>query len=235
MTATQLPLGPLPPKARTGILGGTFNPVHVGHLSIAQQVMNALKLERAFLMPAWVSPHKLKHEDMATPEDRLEMCELACLNMRGLAVCDWELKREKVSYTVETARELKEAYPDGQEFRFIIGADSLADLHTWKEAKELVELAQFAIVQRREVPFKESLWETIRTNLGEAAEKKLKESVVSIQAVDVSSTLIRQLLKAGEKIPGYLRRDVEDFIRKKHLYGAPFKPNAVSRIQMPGK
>jgi len=227
MAREHLPLGPL---KRFGVLGGSFNPIHVGHLSIAQQVRNALDLECVFLIPAAISPHKQSDKDMASPQDRLVMCQQAVRNMNGLAVSAIELRRGGVSYTIETARELRSAYGEEAEIRFIIGSDSLAELPVWRDADELVRIADFAIADRREEPIKDKLWEQVRDKLGGEAEEKLRQSVVRIERVDVSSTLIRQLLRSGEKIPGYLRKDVEHYIRKKGLYGAPPEPTREGRI-----
>ena len=221
---------PLGPWKRFGILGGSFNPVHVGHLSIAQQVLDALKLQRVFLMPALLSPLKQKDPEMASPQDRFEMCRLAVRHLKGLDVSAFELNRGGVSYTIQTARELRAAYGPEAQIRFILGSDSLPELPAWREARALVELADFAVVERREAPLKDELWKQLREELSPAAEAKLRASVVRIERVDVSATLIRQLLRNGEKIPGYLRRDVEHYIRRKGLYGAPPHPTKGPRI-----
>jgi nicotinate-nucleotide adenylyltransferase len=223
-----LPFGPL---NRFGVMGGTFDPVHVGHLSIAQQVLNALKLEKVILLPAATPPHKQEGRDIASGADRLLMCKLAVHNMHGVDVSDFELRKSGVSYTVETARALRQAYGPEATIYFVIGSDSLAELPKWYEIRELLSLLDFAVAERREVPLKEALWDEIRAELGEAAERKLRAGVVSVQRVDISSTLIRELLKAGEKIPGYLRRDVEVYIRRKRLYGAPPVPTKGPRVQ----
>lgn len=227
MNGAPLPFGPL---RRFGVLGGSFNPVHVGHLSIAQQVLRALKLERVFLMPASLPPHKQGDLEMASPEERLAMCRLAVRNLHGLAVSALELTRGGVSYTVDTARQLRAAYGPGAEIRLLIGSDSLAELPSWRDIGELCRLVDFAVADRREEPLKERLWTPIRAALGPEAEAKLRGSVVPVERVDVSSTLIRRLLRDGEAIPGYLRRDVEYYIRRRGLYGAPLKPGHGPRI-----
>ena len=216
-----LPFGPL---KRFGVFGGSFDPVHVGHLSIAQQILNGLKLECVILLPAAAPPHKQDGRKMASAADRLAMCELAVLNMHGLAVSDFEIQRGGVSYTVETAKAVREAYGSKAKIYFVIGSDSLADLPHWYHIEELLRLADFAIAERRETPIKEALWLDLRKALGSEFESKLRDGVVPVQRVDISSTLIRELLQKGEKIPGYLRRDVEDYIRQKGLYGAPPAP-----------
>ncbi|HLX61808.1 MAG TPA: nicotinate (nicotinamide) nucleotide adenylyltransferase [Planctomycetota bacterium] len=212
-----LPFGPL---KRFGLMGGSFDPVHVGHLSIAQQIFNALKLEKVILIPAATAPHKRENGMHAPAEDRMEMCRLAVHNMHGLEASDFELKRGGLSYTVETARQVRAAYGPAAEIYFLIGSDSLADLPMWYEIDELLTLARFAVAERRESPIKESLWKTLKEELGAEAVKMLRDGVANVQRVDISSTQIRELLARGEKIPGYLRRDVEEYIRKKKLYGA---------------
>ena len=203
--STPLPLGPL---KRFGILGGSFNPVHVGHLSIAQQVLNALKLERVFLMPAALPPHKQGDRELAAPEDRLAMCRLAVRHLHGLDVSALELRRQGPNYTVDTARELRAAYGPAAEIRFLIGSDSLADLPTWREVQELLRLADFAVAARRETPLNAELWGKLSAELGREAAAKLQRSVVEIERVDVSSSLVRRLLRTGQHLRGYLRRDV---------------------------
>ena len=215
--ADALPFGPL---KRFGVFGGSFDPVHVGHLSVAQQVFNALRLEKVILLPAATPPHKRDGRELAPAADRLAMCELAVFNMHGLEASDFELRKNGVSYTVETARVLRQAYGPAAQIYFLVGSDSLAELPHWYEVRELLSLLDFAVVERPEAPFKDSLWELIRNALGPKAEKQLRRGVVPVERVDVSSTLVRQLLRRGERIPGYLRRDVEDYIRHKGLYGA---------------
>ncbi len=212
-----LPFGPL---KRFGLFGGSFDPVHVGHLSIAQQVMTVHALEEVILLPAATAPHKREGGARASAEDRLEMCRLAVHNMRGLSASDFEIQRGGVSYTVETARQVRAAYGPDAAIYFLIGSDSLADLPQWYEIREILTLVNFAIAERRETPILESLWKKIGVELGADNAAKLRAGVTNVQRVDISSTQIRELLATNQKIPGYLRRDVEDYIRKKGLYGA---------------
>lgn len=219
-TSPALPFGPL---KRFGLFGGSFDPVHVGHLSIAQQIMNELKLEKVILLPAATAPHKRDSGAQASAKDRLEMCRLAVHNMRDLEASDFEIVRGGVSYTVETARQVRAAYGPDAEIFFLIGSDSLIDLPHWYEIRELLTLVNFAIAERREAPILLSLWKKLTADFGADAVKKLRAGVAKVQRVDISSTLIRELLVAGVKIPGYLRADVETYIRKKGLYGATKK------------
>ncbi len=214
----QLPLGDF---QRFGIMGGSFNPIHIGHISIAQQVMNKLKLQRVFLMPAALAPHKQKDPEMASAKDRMAMCKLAVEHMRGLSASPYELDRGGVSYTIETARALRAAYGEDTEIRFLIGSDSLVELHTWKEIDALLELIDFAIADRKDHTLDPSIWPGIREALGESAEKKLRASVVPVERVDISSTQIRALVMKGHSLRGLLRHGVEDYIRKHGLYNCP--------------
>jgi len=215
--APALPFGPL---KRFGVFGGSFNPVHLGHLSIAQQVLNRLKLEKVVLMPAWVSPFKKDDLEMASPEDRLELCKLATLGLRGLAVSSLELDRGGVSYTVETAKTLRDAYGPHAEIYFLIGSDSLDKFAKWREVRTLLELVRFAIADRREAPLSEEVWTRLRDELGPENEARLRAGVVPVERVDMSSTKIRQWLRSEDRLATYLRKDVEAYIRKNGLYGA---------------
>src|SRR5688572_18712712 len=117
--AALLPFGPL---KQFGVMGGSFDPIHVGHLSIAQQIFNSLKLEKVVLLPAATPPHKQTGRELASAEDRLKMCELAVINMHGLAASDFEIKMGGVSYTVETARMVRQAYGEAAKIFFVIGS-----------------------------------------------------------------------------------------------------------------
>jgi nicotinate-nucleotide adenylyltransferase len=150
--------------------------------------------------------------------------------MHGLAVSDLELKRPGPSFTIDTARLLRAAYGPDAEIRFIIGSDSLAELPLWREAEDLVRCADFAIASRRDAPLTDRLWAGVAEKLGAAAAAKLRASVAPVERVDVSSTLVRRLLRKGEAIRGYLRSDVERYIRSKGLYGAPPHPIRRGRI-----
>ena len=215
MTPSEKPFGDL---KKFGVFGGSFNPVHVGHISIAQQVCTSMKLERVVLLPAATPPHKQDAPEMGSPTDRLAMCRLAVGHMRGLAVSDYELTRGGISYTIDTARALRKAYGASAEIRFLIGSDSLPELPTWKDIDELVEITDFAIANRNNTPLSEAVWEKIDRRLGSIAEKKLRAGVVIIAPVDVSSTDIRERVRTGASLQGHLRGVVEEYIKSHRLY-----------------
>lgn len=132
-------------SSRIGVLGGTFDPIHYGHLAIAEEARAALGLGRVLLVPAGRQP--LKHgAHAATPAQRLEMARLACQGNSALAVSPIEVERPGLSYTVTTLEQLSAA--DLGELHFILGADALGDLHRWREARRIIELARLVAVMR---------------------------------------------------------------------------------------
>jgi len=198
--AASLPFGTF---KRFGLMGGSFDPVHVGHLSIAQQIMNALKLEQVILIPAATPPHKQDGREQASGADRLAMCELAVHNMHGLSVSSYEIDRGGVSYTVETAKFARDAYGPAAQIYFLIGSDTLADLPHWRQISEVLKLIEFAIAERREVPIEPALWKQLVKDFGAEAVAKLRKGVVEVQRVDISSTQIRKLLKNHGSLNGF--------------------------------
>jgi len=142
-----------PEDRRVGILGGTFDPIHYGHLAIAEQVREALRLDRVLFVPAARPPHKLD-EPMTPAEDRAAMVRLAITGNPAFAVCRIEMERSGPSYTVDTLEELAdEARRSGikREFFFILSSEAAAALPTWRSPARILELAQLAVVARVEV------------------------------------------------------------------------------------
>jgi nicotinate-nucleotide adenylyltransferase len=136
------------PHKKVGILGGTFNPLHNGHVDMAYNVKEEFELDSVILLPAGAPPHKMDVET-APSEARLRMVVLCALETDWLKVSDMEVKRCGPSYTVDTMRELGRKYKD-TDFYFVIGSDSLFELETWKNASELFRLTRFICVRRRE-------------------------------------------------------------------------------------
>jgi len=204
------------PRRRIGILGGSFDPIHAGHLSVAQQVAGALKLDEVVLVPAGRPPHKPR-EKLAPAADRLEMARLAIRGLARLSVSDLETKRSGPSYSLDTVRELKRRLGAGHEYFFIIGADTVGDLPDWHRAAAFLRETGFAVVAR---PGCQPDFDRVGKLLGAEAAAKLRAAVVEIQPCDVSSTSVRQRAAAGKDITGQVRADVAHYIRKQGLYGA---------------
>lgn len=182
---------------RTGILGGSFDPVHHGHLILARAAKEELALDRVIFVPANMSPHKTGSRP-ATGEDRLVMLRLAIAGEPAFEACDCELRRPAPSYTVDTLREFKTRHPD-DEFHLLIGADNVAKFDTWHKPDEIRSLACIAVLDRAHGTVT-SEWPIVR------------------KLVDISSTDIRDRVAAGRSIR-YLTPDaVCGYIAENGLY-----------------
>jgi nicotinate-nucleotide adenylyltransferase len=201
-------------RRRIGILGGSFDPIHAGHLSVAQQVADRLKLDEVVLVPAGDPPHKHRKK-LAPAADRLAMVKLAVRGLARLAVSDLELRRTGPSYSLDTVRALKAELGAEHEYFFIVGADTVGELPDWHRARELVAETAFAVAVR---PGFEPDFARAEKELGPAAAAKLRAALVEIQPCDISSTVVRQRIAAGENVTGLVRRDVAEYIAKRGLY-----------------
>lgn len=201
---------------KIGVLGGSFDPIHNGHLSIAQQAAAEMGLEKVLLVPAGTPPHK-DPSGLAPAPDRLIMARLACRDMRRLEVSDVEVRKDGPSYTIETMSDLRRALGADVRLYLIIGEDTVGELPTWKDARTLIDEAEFIVVQRPGFPRAEFC--KLARELGRGAAEKLKASVVKIgEPVDVSSTEIRERIGRGERISGLVRAGVEEYIEERGLY-----------------
>lgn len=186
---------------KVGILGGTFNPPHHGHLLIANEVLSSLQLDEIWFMPNQEPPHKEKLESIKN-EDRQQMLELAVGDNKKFRVEPIELGRKGPSFTVETMRILKTKYREYQ-FFFIIGADMVEYLPKWYKIDELIKMVQFVGVDRPTYSHK--------TNY--------PILYVDIPSFEISSSLIRERLKSGKTVRYLMPELVIDFIKENHIYG----------------
>lgn len=183
-----------------GIFGGNFNPVHMGHLLVADQVVQQLGLERVYLMPEAIPPH-IDTKGTISSEHRLNMLELAITGNPRLGIELIELQSGGINYTFDTMKELRKMNPEVDYF-FIIGADMVSYLPKWHRIGELVELVQFVGVRRLNYP----------------EETNYPVTWVDMPKVDFSSTRIREWIAAGNS-PDYLVPDlVAQYIQEKRLY-----------------
>jgi len=201
-------------RRRIGILGGSFDPIHAGHLSVAQQVANQLKLDEVVLVPAGDPPHK-RRKKLAPAADRLAMVKLAIHGLARLAVSDIEIRRPGPSYSLDTVRALKAELGPEHEYFFIVGADTVGELPDWHRAAEFLAETGFAVAVR---PRFEPDFGRVERELGAAAAAKLRAGLVEIEPCDISSTLVRERIAAGENVAGLVRRDVAEYIARKRLY-----------------
>jgi nicotinate-nucleotide adenylyltransferase len=198
-------------RARLGILGGMFNPPHVGHLALARAAAIGLGLRRVLLTPVLIPPHKPAKWDPGA-EHRLRMCQLAIGEDPRLGVCRLELERAGPSYTVDTLRSIHASDPDA-ELTLIVGADMAATLASWREPREILKLANLAVAERENTSRREVL-EALAPLDGKA-----QIEFVEMPRLDVSSSLVRKRLTAGEPIEGLVGNRVASYIAEHELYG----------------
>ena len=184
---------------KIGILGGTFNPPHLGHSALAVEAMEHLKLDKALLVPTNIAPHK--ENDSINIKRRLDMVKLAFSGDRRFEIEDCEIKRGGTSYTIDTIRELKRKYPNDQ-FYLIVGSDLANDFSSWKDYQELKKLVKIAVACRNDYPLKE----------------KDDFILLAIAQLYISSSQIRQLVKEGHCIKHLVREKVANYIEKHNLY-----------------
>ncbi len=195
---------------RLGILGGTFNPPHLGHLVCAQEAYVQLGLDQLLLTPVRVPPHK-EFPDDPGPNHRLALCELAVGGDERFGVCELELEREGPSYTVDTLEELHATVHDS-ELYLIVGGDIAAGLPEWREPERVLSLATLAIASRSG---------TTRAAV-ESALGRLQASVgaryFTMPEIAVSSTLVRQRVRCGQPIRYLVPEAVAHYIERHRLY-----------------
>ena len=196
-----------------GILGGTFNPPHLGHLSIARHAHGELGLERVVLMPVGVPPHKPIAGDPGSGR-RLQMCRLLADGVAGVCVSALELERGGPSYTVDTLRAVHESHPQ-TELTFIVGADIASTLPAWHEAPELLRLADLAVAARPGSD-RRGVLDALAPLGGDPARVRFLDAPL----VAASSSLVRERLAAGEPVERLVGPDVASYIAEHRLYGA---------------
>jgi nicotinate-nucleotide adenylyltransferase len=212
---------------RLGILGGTFDPIHYGHLRIAEEVREELGLQKVFLIPSALPPHKGKKR-ISPFDDRFTMAMMAVQGSPLIEALDLEGHRQGISYSVDTLLEIRRLFGPDIELFFIIGMDAFLEIKTWKRYEELFKIANFVIIKRPGVPdedlgpFMESM------NLGfkrheEANSYFLPSAGHSVlykelTLLDISSTRIREMVARGKSIRFLVPESVGSYIAEKGLY-----------------
>ncbi|GBD87844.1 nicotinate-nucleotide adenylyltransferase [bacterium BMS3Abin03] len=189
--------------SKVGIFGGTFDPIHHGHLITAQSVREIRELDKIIFVPSYISPHK-KDVKSSSPEHRLNMIKLAIEGVDFFDYSDYEINKGGVSFTIDTIREFKKYYDD---IEFIIGYDNIFKFHTWKDPDEIMKLAKILVLRRkssRPHPF----------------EDKYVEQAVFVQTrgIEISATDIRNRVKKGLPIHFLVPEKVKEYIYNFNLY-----------------
>ena len=187
---------------KIGILGGTFNPIHVGHLILAEEALSKLSLDKVVFVPTCLPPHK-NVEGNIKPQDRLSMVELAIADNPSFAVSAFEIGSKKTSYSIDTLKEFRKVYGQDALLYFITGSDLLKDLFSWKNVNDIFKMSKFIVANRPGYPVTEV--------------PKEVETVV-ITPIEVSSDDIRKRLKAGRPIRYLVPEKVRSFIIEHKLY-----------------
>ena len=189
---------------RLGVLGGTFDPPHVGHLIAAGDAFESLALDKLVFIPVAAQPLKTDAPAGASPEQRLEMVRLAIQGDPRFSVSDTEIRRGGLSYTVDTLETIKRENPAATVF-LIVGMDALAGFERWKNPERIRELAEIAVLSRT-------------GERGVDAKVGGGVTVVGTRRIDISSSEIRQRLAAGKSIHGFVAESVESYIATMKLY-----------------
>jgi len=198
---------------KIGICGGTFDPVHTAHLAVAELVKSEYGLDKVLFIPSGMPPHK-DLQNVTGPVHRLKMVQCAVSSNPGFEAVSLEIERSGYTYTVDTLKELHGIYPEGTEFSYIIGADVVMDILTWRNAREVFALTGFIAVMRP--GFSD---EAFNSRLADLKENyRVNISCMEIPLLDISSTYIRERVKAGKSIKYLVDQKVLEYIEENHLY-----------------
>jgi nicotinate-nucleotide adenylyltransferase len=189
---------------RIGLFGGSFDPVHLGHLLVAQAAREELELTRLFFVPAARSPFKPDHQP-SSADERLRLLRLALAGETWCEIDDQEIRRGGTSYTIDTVRDYTRRFPEAQ-FFYLIGADQLPKLAQWREAGELSRLAEFVVIPRP------------GQNVGSDIPAPFRGRTLAGFPIGISSSQIRARVKAGQAIEPLVPAAVAEAIRNYRLY-----------------
>lgn len=195
---------------KIAIFGGSFNPIHFGHLAVAEYALESCGLKKIIFLPNANPPHK-RNDDIIPANHRFNMVYLAIKDNELYEISDYEMNKSKPSYTIDTIRHFKKAY-DADVF-FIIGADSLYTLNKWKSYEKLIKECSFIVADRNC-----NEGNNLSKEIYEHQKKGGRIELVKMPKIDITSTLIRDKLLKGEDIKGYVPEAVKDYITKNGLY-----------------
>ena len=195
---------------KIGLMGGSFNPIHCGHLNLARAALARGGVSQVLFLPTGNPPHK--RAGLADKMDRLAMVELAIDGEAGMGVCREEIDREGVIYTVDTLTILAEKHPDCR-WVYLIGSDTLRQLHTWRRPEDVIRLCEFLVVMRPG-----ETQEEVQALLAHWRAKGACVDVLPAVQMDISSTDVRERIRLGLPLERIVPQDVEAYIRMHGIY-----------------
>ena len=199
-----------------GILGGTFDPIHNGHLAAADAAQQSLSLDAITLIPSHVPPHR--HDPVgASSEQRYEMAALAAAERQGWSASRIEVNRKGPSYTYDTLVQLGETVSVGSQFFFILGADAFAEIASWSRYPAVLDLAHFVVVSRPGITL-DSLRERVPSAFSGRPSAKTRVILVEANTPDISSTDIRRRVRTGQSLRNLVPDPVAQYIATHRLY-----------------
>ena len=203
---------------RYGIYGGAFDPIHLGHLVLAEACLRQAKLDRVFFVPTGTSPHRSGKEHYRTPaEDRFNMIEAAIIGCDEFLVSRYEIDRQETSYTIETLQYFHRSFALVEpQFFLLMGADTFNDLPNWHEAGEICKLALPLVAMRPETP--PPYFAALGGIVSADRLEEIRHSAVMMPQIGISSTQIRSRIAAGESVRFQVSRSVEAYIASRKLY-----------------
>ncbi|MGD9127727.1 MAG: nicotinate-nucleotide adenylyltransferase [Planctomycetia bacterium] len=199
---------------RLGLFGGSFDPVHQGHLMLAECCREQCRLDQVRFLPAGCAPHK-QTGNVATGPQRIEMLQLATAGHRAFTIDPFEIEQEGTTYTVKTLEYFAQTMPEAELF-FLVGADMLHDLPNWREAARVCELAVFVSVRRSGEP--EPDFTVLEGILSKERIELFRQHQVQMPEMGLSSTMIRRRVAEGGSIRYWVPRAVEEYIAMHGLY-----------------
>ena len=197
---------------RIGVFGGTFDPIHNGHLLVAEECRDRLRMDRVIFVPARLPPHK-QTRSLTAPHHRMSMVRIAITSNPGFEASPIEFERPGPSYSVDTLRQLRRNYPQGTEMSFIMGADSLNELASWHDPAGLLAICKLVVVNRPGAPAVESSY--LAGVYPGAGERLI---AIEVPGLDIASSDLRERLRTGMTVRYQVPEQVIDYIESNELY-----------------
>lgn len=199
---------------RIGIFGGSFNPIHNGHIQIAQNILSKLKLDKLILVPSFISPHK-KNIKMADAHHRKNMVDLAIQDLNNIESSSYEIDKKGISYTIDTINYYNSIFPNSKLF-LLLGSDSLDYLYGWKSINFLFKKCEIVLFQR--LGYQSMKDEILKSRFSDEYKDILIYNIIDITVEKISSSFVRSLIGKGDKLNDFINKDVFKYIVDNNVY-----------------